>query len=101
MQSIAVTDNAFTFHVIQNLTYFLGRSLAMVQERNELRDCALEVHVVLPQRVVRINEQSLPHEGPLSIHNTHQFILRRRNQSRKESGKRLLLESVDDEESRG
>ena len=31
----------------------------MIQERNEVRDGALKINVVLPQRVVSINQQGL------------------------------------------
>src|SRR5450631_1164666 len=51
VQSVAVLDDAFALHVVENLAHLLGRELVMIEKRDEMRDGALEVDVVLPKRV--------------------------------------------------
>src|SRR5579859_7570211 len=59
VQSVAVTDNALALDVIQHFAHLPRGILMMVQKRNEIRDGALEVNVVLPERVIGIDEQRL------------------------------------------
>jgi hypothetical protein len=46
-------------HAVQNFANVLWRIFAMIQKTYEIRDRALEVHVVLPERVIRVDEQRL------------------------------------------
>ncbi len=59
VKPVSVADNALAFDVVQNLTNLLGRVLMMIQKRNEIRDGALEVDVVFPERVIGVDEQRL------------------------------------------
>src|SRR5215469_18078425 len=55
IQSVAVTDNRLALHLIENLTNLDGSAFPVIQERNEIRNCPLEVDVVLPERVVSVD----------------------------------------------
>ena len=59
VQAVAVFDDGFPLHVVQHQANHLWRVFAMVQERNELCDRALEINVIFPERVIGIDEQSL------------------------------------------
>src|SRR5438034_2607843 len=59
IQSVSVADNAFAFDVVQNLANFGGRALAMIEKRNKISNGALEIDVVFPKCVVRVDQQSL------------------------------------------
>ncbi len=59
VQAVSVFHNAIALHVIEHFAHLLGRELVMIQERDEARDGALEIDVVLPQRVVGVDEESL------------------------------------------
>jgi hypothetical protein len=59
VQSVAMSDDAFAFDIVESSANLLGRKFVMIEERNETRDGALEVNVVLPERVVGIDEESL------------------------------------------
>ena len=56
-----MADYALAFNIVKNFANFRRLTLAVVQERNKLRDRAFEVHVVFPQRIIRVDEESLPH----------------------------------------
>ena len=51
--------DAFAFHLVQDLSHLFRRIFVVIQERDESRDRAFEVNVVLPERIVRIDEQVL------------------------------------------
>ena len=59
MQPIPVLHDGIPLDIIQNFPNLLRRVLAMIQERNEESNGALEIDVVLPERVIGINEQRL------------------------------------------
>ena len=59
VHAVAVLANVLALHVVQHLAHLVGRELAMVEKGNEVGNRALEVDVVFPERVVRINEQVL------------------------------------------
>src|SRR5262245_17239738 len=59
MRAVAAFQNGFAFYLIQKQADLVGSHLLMVEPAHELRDGSLEVDVVLPQRVVGIDEQSL------------------------------------------
>ena len=59
MQAVAVFDDGFSLHVVQHQPNHLGRALAVVEKRNELRDRPFEINVVFPESVISIDEQSL------------------------------------------
>jgi hypothetical protein len=52
-------DDALAFHIVQNFADLFRRELMMIQERDEPRDRPLEVNIVLPERVVGVDEESL------------------------------------------
>ena len=70
VQAVSVLDDGVALHVVQHQANLLGRVFAMVEERDELRDRALEINVVLPERVIGVDEQSL---GP--IFSPHRFMI--------------------------
>src|SRR5579872_1647390 len=59
LQAVSVLDDAFALDIVEHFAHLLGREFMMIEERNEARDGALEVDVVLPERVVGINEECL------------------------------------------
>ncbi len=59
VQAVAVRDDAFALDVVEHFAHLLGRELVMIEKRNEARDGALEVDVVLPERVVGVDEEGL------------------------------------------
>ena len=59
VQSVAMLHDAFALHVVEHFAHLLGRELVMIQKRDEAGDGALEVDVVLPERVVGVDEEGL------------------------------------------
>src|SRR5262245_9811748 len=59
VQTVAVLYDALPLHIVKNLAHLLGRVFLMVQERNEPCNRTLEIDIVLPERVIGIDEQSL------------------------------------------
>src|ERR1700727_2170834 len=59
VQTVTVLQNAIALHIIQNLAYLLGRKFMVVEERNESGDRSLEINIVFPERVVRVDKKSL------------------------------------------
>jgi hypothetical protein len=59
VQAIAVLHDAFPLHIVQHFPNLLGRKLVVIEKRNEARDGPLKVNVVLPERVVGIDQKSL------------------------------------------
>jgi hypothetical protein len=49
----------FPLDFVQAFANLLGRELAVIEERDEVSDRALEINVVLPERVIRVDEQRL------------------------------------------
>src|SRR5438132_8437507 len=49
VQSVAMSDDALTFYVVQDFAYLGGGELLVIKKRNEIGDHALEVDVVFPQ----------------------------------------------------
>ena len=66
VQAVAVLDDAFALDVVEHFANLFRRELVMIQERNEARDGALEVDVVLPERVVGVDEEGLAPVGSFS-----------------------------------
>src|SRR5581483_11608147 len=58
-QAITMAHNALVFHLIEDLADLGWRAFAMIQKRNEISDRALEIDVVLPQRVVGVDQEGL------------------------------------------
>jgi hypothetical protein len=56
VQAVPMLHDAFSFHVVQNFPHFLGRKFMMIEKRDEAGDRSLEVDIVLPQRVVGVDE---------------------------------------------
>jgi hypothetical protein len=54
-----VFDDAFALHVIEHFADLLGRELVVIEKRDEAANGPLEVDVVLPERVVGVDEKSL------------------------------------------
>ena len=59
VQPVAVFHDAFALHVVEHFAHLLGRELVVIQKRDKARDRALEVDVVLPERVVGVDEEGL------------------------------------------
>ena len=59
VQAIAMCHDAFALHVVEHFAHLLGRELVMIQKGNEAGDGPLEVNVVLPERVVGVDEEGL------------------------------------------
>ena len=58
-EPVAVRENRFALDGIQGLAHFSGRVRVVVQIADEGGDGALEVDIVLPESVVRIDEERL------------------------------------------
>jgi hypothetical protein len=52
-------NDALALHIVENFAYLLGGKLVMIEKRNKLRDGALKVNVILPERVVGVDEEGL------------------------------------------
>lgn len=59
VQAITVSDNAFALDIVEHFPDLFGGIIPMVKEGNETGDGALKIDVVFPERVVRIDKQSL------------------------------------------
>ncbi len=59
VQAVSVLYDAFALHIVEHLAHLLGRELVMIEERDEAGDGALEIDVVLPERVVGVDEEGL------------------------------------------
>src|ERR1700683_2723900 len=57
VQAVTMRDDALALRIVEHLAHLLGRKLVVIEKRNKLRDGALEVNVVLPQRVVGVDEK--------------------------------------------
>ena len=56
VQPVPVLHHAIPLHIVQHFSYLLGRKLVMIQKGNKARNRTLEINVVFPECVVRINE---------------------------------------------
>jgi hypothetical protein len=54
-----VFDDATTFNIIQYFANLRGGVFVMIQKGNEIRDRALKVDVVFPERVVGVDQEVL------------------------------------------
>jgi hypothetical protein len=68
MQPVSVRHDILALHIIQNLADLCGRILMVIEKRNELPDGPLEIDVVLPERVVRIDKERLGAVGRWTGH---------------------------------
>jgi hypothetical protein len=59
VQPVAVLHDALALHIVEHPTNLLGGELVMIEKRDEANDRPLEVNVVFPERVVRVDQQSL------------------------------------------
>src|SRR5215467_5776215 len=59
VQPVSMRDDALALNLVENLPHLRGRVLLVIEKRNEARDGALEVDVVLPKRIVRVDQQRL------------------------------------------
>ena len=59
VQPVSMGQDAPALDLVQNLAHLLRRIFPMIQKRNKIRDCALEINIVFPQRVVGVNEKCL------------------------------------------
>ena len=59
VQAVSVLHDAFALHIVEHFAHLLGRELVMIEKRDKARDGALEVDVVLPERVVGVDEEGL------------------------------------------
>ena len=58
-QAVAVREDGLPLNGVQRLAHIGGRVLVVIKVADECGDCALEVNIVLPQRIVGVNEQRL------------------------------------------
>src|SRR5215472_17123250 len=56
-EAVTVLDDAFAFDIVEHCANLLGCELVVVQEFDEAGDGTLEVDVVLPERVVGVDEE--------------------------------------------
>ena len=56
---VAMLHDALPLHIVQNFAHLLRRKFVMIQKRNKAGDGPLEIDVVLPQRVVGVDQESL------------------------------------------
>src|SRR5438445_12994590 len=59
MQAVTQTADAIELHVVQDFAHLLGSKFLMIDDRDEVGDRPLAVDVVLPYRVVVVDEQNL------------------------------------------
>src|SRR5678816_2679996 len=59
LKPVAMLHHTLALHIIQHFPHLLRRELMMIQKRDETRDRALEVDIVLPERVVGVDEEIL------------------------------------------
>src|SRR5260370_39122312 len=71
VQSVAVGHDALSLDIVKNFPDFGRRAFVMVQERNEVHDGAFKIDIVLPERVVGIDKQSLGIAVPVYAHENH------------------------------
>ena len=61
VETVSVLDDAFALDIIEDFANMIGSELVVIEEFDEASDGALEVDVVLPERVVGVDEESLGH----------------------------------------
>jgi len=59
VQAVAVFEDRVALDIVESKAYLIGRILAMIEERNEPSDRTFKINIVFPERVIRIDEQSL------------------------------------------
>ena len=59
VQAVPVGNDAFALDIIQHSTNLIRREFVVIQERDKARDGALEIDIVLPKRVVGVDEEGL------------------------------------------
>src|ERR1700722_1112179 len=57
VQAVSVFYDAVALNLVEHCAHLLGRKLMMVKKRNEARDGAFKINIVLPQRVVGVDEE--------------------------------------------
>ena len=76
VHAVAVLTDVLALDVVQNVANVIGRVVVMVQKGDELRNRALKVNVVLPERVIGVDEQILAGRDFLMGRCGHVGILR-------------------------
>src|SRR6516162_6584688 len=71
-------QDVFPLDVIQNMADLIRSVVAMVEKRDEVGNCPLEIDVVLPKRVIGIDEQILAGRELLGGRGGHACILPKR-----------------------
>src|SRR5579859_563502 len=59
IEPVSMREDRFAFDLIEALAHLLRRELVMVQKGNEVGNRPLEVDVVLPERIIGVDEQRL------------------------------------------
>ena len=59
VQAVTVLHNAFALHIVEHFAHLLGRKLVVIEKRNKADDGPLKINVVLPERVVGVDQQGL------------------------------------------
>src|SRR5580704_3181728 len=66
VQAVPVGNDAFALDIIQHSTNLIRREFVVIQERDKARDGALEIDIVLPKRVVGVDEEGLGRQASSS-----------------------------------
>jgi hypothetical protein len=59
VKAVTMRHDAFPLHIIEYSAHLLGRKLVMIEEGNESRDGTLEVNIVFPERIIRVDQEGL------------------------------------------
>src|SRR5581483_76316 len=59
VKAVAVSNDALPFDIIEDFANLLGTVFVMIEKGDEPADCPLEIDVVLPERVIGVDEQRL------------------------------------------
>src|ERR1035441_7082417 len=73
VHAIAMLPDVLALDVVEYVANFVGGVLMMIQEGNEVGDRPLEVDIVLPERVIGIDEQILARRELFQANGRHVF----------------------------
>src|SRR5512146_950861 len=57
VQPVPMRYDAVALHLVEHTSYLGGRKLLVLQKRNEICDRTFKINIVLPERVISIDEQ--------------------------------------------
>ena len=56
VQSVSMLHNALSLHIVEHFADLLAGKFVMIEKRNKADDGSLEVDVIFPKRIVRVDE---------------------------------------------